>query len=51
MKCAVCGQECRPWERNTDGTYTHSGCLRPMQPVAKGPKGGNLYNAPKGEDT
>lgn len=47
-KCSVCGQACKPWERNTDGTYTHTACPTPLQPVGKGPKGGNVYNT-KGE--
>lgn len=29
MKCALCGKPCQPFEKNTDGTYTHAHCLRP----------------------
>lgn len=50
MKCAICGKGgCKPWERNTDGTYTHSTCLYAnlLQPMGKGPKGGNLYGSPQ----
>lgn len=46
MKCSVCGKGgCKPWERNTDGTYTHAACLHAtdLWPVGKGPKGGNIY--------
>jgi hypothetical protein len=28
VRCAACKKGgCKPWERNTDGTYTHSACL------------------------
>ena len=47
MRCAICGRGgCQPWERNTDGTYAHAGCLYATSLViaGKGPKGGNLYS-------
>lgn len=46
MTCSICRKGgCQVWERNTDGTYTHSGCLyaTSLVIVGKGPKGGHLY--------
>lgn len=51
VKCSVCGKGgCKPWELNTDGTYTHAACLyaASVAPAGKGSKGGNLYGS-KGE--
>jgi len=28
--CSICGKECAPGERNTDGTYTHRNCSRAL---------------------
>lgn len=38
--CLVCGEPCRPVDKNADGTYAHDGCLRatsvrPGIPAAK----------------
>lgn len=26
--CSICGKECQVWERNQDGTYTHTSCAQ-----------------------
>jgi hypothetical protein len=31
--CAICGQECSPWQRNTDGSYLHDKCAASVRPV------------------
>jgi len=44
--CLVCGKPCVKMERNADGTYAHSNCLRPQMVYptgGKGAAGGNLY--------
>lgn len=46
MRCALCRKRgCKPWERNTDGTYAHSECLyaTSLVVIGKGPKGGHLF--------
>ena len=44
-RCSVCGKPCGARDRNTDGTYTHEGCLRATQvsPVDRTKTGGNIY--------
>lgn len=45
----ICGKPCSVHDLNSDGTYAHSECLRPLSnyPVSKGKKGGNLYPSVK----
>lgn len=54
MKCSICKKGGCTWlDRNTDGTYAHSGCLYATSLVVtgKGPKGGNLFAETVGEKT
>lgn len=50
--CSICGKECAPADRNTDGTFTHYDCSRAVTQAAGWNRPGHLLpsRAPEEEE-